>query len=141
MAQFVIYAIVFLVGAYLVRNGTINFSDLMVCQFSILFGAYGAGMANQYMGDIGKAKNAAKKIQEEIYETSKIEVDPDNPNVNPTSNAFKKPELSGKIKFVKVYFKYKGSKNWILKNLNFEINANEAYALVGGSGSGKSTVL
>lgn len=46
MAQFVIYGVVFLCGAYFVRDGRITFKDLIICQFTILFGAYGAGMAN-----------------------------------------------------------------------------------------------
>lgn len=32
----------------------------MVSQFAILFGAYGAGMANQFLGNVGLAKIAAK---------------------------------------------------------------------------------
>lgn len=46
MAQFIIYGIVFLVGAILVRDGKLTFDNLIVSQFAILFGAYGAGMAN-----------------------------------------------------------------------------------------------
>ena len=46
MSMFIIYAVVFFVGAIFVRDGKLNFTDLLVSLFSILFGAFGAGMAN-----------------------------------------------------------------------------------------------
>lgn len=48
----------------------------MIATFSILFGAYGAGMASQQAGDVGKAKASSKKILSELDEVSKIEYDP-----------------------------------------------------------------
>ena len=51
----------------------------MIATFSILFGAYGAGMANSQAGDIGKAKESSKKILQELEDKSKIEYDPMNP--------------------------------------------------------------
>lgn len=77
----------------------------------------------------------------EIAEESKIEKDPLNPDTNGRSIATQKPELTGLITFKNVYFRYKGSKNYTLKNVNCTINAKEAFALVGGSGSGKSTMV
>ena len=47
MAMFVVYGVVFLIGAKFVKDGRISFTDLMIATFTILFGAYGAGMANQ----------------------------------------------------------------------------------------------
>ena len=46
MGQFVVYAIVFWVGAIFVWDDGLSFEDLLISQFAILFGAYGAGMAN-----------------------------------------------------------------------------------------------
>lgn len=44
------------------------------------------------------------------------------------------------IKIENVSFKYKGSKNNILENLNFSVNDGEVIAIVGKNGSGKSTI-
>ena len=45
MSQFIVYALVFLFGAMLVRDERLTFTNLMITQFGIMFGAFGAGMA------------------------------------------------------------------------------------------------
>lgn len=40
-----------------------------------------------------------------------------------------------------VWFKYEGSKKWILKNINFSVKADEDIAVVGKNGAGKSTLI
>lgn len=49
--------------------------------------------------------------------------------------------IKGKVEFRNVYYKYPTSKQWVLKNLNFVIQPNEIASFVGGSGSGKSTII
>lgn len=44
------------------------------------------------------------------------------------------------LKGENISFKYKTSKNWILKDLNISIKSNEIKGLIGDSGSGKSTL-
>jgi ABC-type bacteriocin/lantibiotic exporter with double-glycine peptidase domain len=44
------------------------------------------------------------------------------------------------IKFKNVYFKYPGSKKYILKGINFNIKNRDRIAVVGDIGSGKSTI-
>lgn len=48
-------------------------------------------------------------------------------------------EIKGKIEFRNVWFAYEGE-NWILKNVSFIINPGESIALVGKTGSGKTTI-
>ncbi len=50
-------------------------------------------------------------------------------------------ELSGHIRFDSVSFRYGDNLEWILKDISFEINPGEIVALVGASGSGKTTVM
>ncbi|MDD3453224.1 MAG: ABC transporter ATP-binding protein [Bacilli bacterium] len=53
-----------------------------------------------------------------------------------------KNEIKGNIKFCNVDFEYeKGSGDYVLKNLNFEINAKEKVAITGPTGAGKSTLI
>lgn len=52
----------------------------------------------------------------------------------------KKEQLQGKIKFEDVSFAYTG-KDYVLKNLNFEIDPGQTLAIVGSTGSGKTTII
>ena len=46
-----------------------------------------------------------------------------------------------KIEFKNVSFKYSGSDNLVLKNINFMINSGENFAIVGANGAGKTTIV
>ena len=48
-------------------------------------------------------------------------------------------EVKGKIEFKNVWFSY-DNENWILKDVSFVINPGESIALVGKTGSGKTTI-
>lgn len=47
--------------------------------------------------------------------------------------------IKGKIEFKNVWFAYEGE-NWILKNISFTIEPGQSVALVGKTGSGKTTI-
>jgi ATP-binding cassette subfamily B protein/subfamily B ATP-binding cassette protein MsbA len=48
-------------------------------------------------------------------------------------------EIKGEIEFRNVWFSY-DDKEWVLKNISFKLNPGETVALVGLTGSGKSTI-
>jgi ATP-binding cassette subfamily B protein len=64
------------------------------------------------------------------------------PEIKSTENPlpFPKPIQSG-FEFVNVGFKYRGSDNWSIKNLNFNLRKGEKLALVGENGAGKTTLV
>jgi ATP-binding cassette subfamily B protein len=49
-------------------------------------------------------------------------------------------KLKGDIAFREVFFAY-NARDYVLKNINFDIKAGETLAIVGGTGSGKSTII
>ena len=77
---------------------------------------------------IKKGNAAAERIQE-IFETESTQDSP---------NAIIKNRLKKSISFQSVYFKYK--KEWVINDLSFDIHKGQTVALVGTSGSGKTTV-
>lgn len=48
--------------------------------------------------------------------------------------------IDGKVEFNKVWFAYT-DENYVLKNISFDINPGETFALVGHTGSGKTSVI
>jgi ATP-binding cassette subfamily B multidrug efflux pump len=56
------------------------------------------------------------------------------------NNGTLKGNLNGHIGFTNVWFAYNDD-NWVLKNLNFEVQPGETLALVGATGAGKSSTI
>lgn len=63
----------------------------------------------------------------------------DNPDTMPDSGSLKQP-LTGNIEFNNVTFSYVEGKK-VLKNVSFEIGGGKTLAIVGSTGSGKSTII
>lgn len=49
--------------------------------------------------------------------------------------------LEGKIAFDKVWFSYSNDEKWVLKDISFDVKPGEAVALVGHTGSGKTSII
>jgi ABC-type multidrug transport system fused ATPase/permease subunit len=50
-------------------------------------------------------------------------------------------KLEGKIEFRDIHFKYEKAEDNLIENLNFKINPGDKIAIIGNSGSGKSTIV
>ena len=82
------------------------------------------------MPSITKAREAAKLIFGIIEEPSKI--DPKQRGLQGITH--------GRVEFRNLWFRYPSRKKAILRNFNLTIEPNQSVALVGHSGSGKSTI-
>lgn len=79
---------------------------------------------------VQEAESSQKRINEFLNEKPEII------NTNPNHS-----EIKGKIEFDKVSFTYDDTKIQALKEVSFTLNENETLAILGKTGSGKSTVL
>ncbi|MCK9444409.1 MAG: ABC transporter ATP-binding protein/permease [Tissierellaceae bacterium] len=50
-------------------------------------------------------------------------------------------EGKGRLEFKDVYFKYHESSNWVLEDISFSVNPGETLAIIGSTGSGKSSLI
>lgn len=66
----------------------------------------------------------------------------DNPDTTPASpaNAYCPEHMKGEIRFEEVSFAYI-DEQYVLKNINFHVKAGETVALVGHTGSGKTSII
>lgn len=56
-------------------------------------------------------------------------------------DTFEPSEEKGTVKFDNVSFKYPNTARYVLKNISFEIYDNENFVIMGGTGSGKSSLI
>ncbi len=82
------------------------------------------------IGDFGKTTVALDRIDEIIHQPSEHEQDTKN-----------QPEIKGHIRFNNVSFKFDDDDKNLLKNVSFDVKAGETVAIIGKTGSGKSTLI
>jgi ATP-binding cassette subfamily B protein len=83
---------------------------------------------------------AAERINELLKETGAIQ---DNENAETEINNSRDVKSEYLIEFNDVWFRYSDSEDspWILKGVNFKIRPSEFVAIVGATGSGKSSII
>jgi ATP-binding cassette, subfamily B, multidrug efflux pump len=64
----------------------------------------------------------------------------DNPDVADNNGTYAPPQVKGKINFENVSFAYV-DENYVLRNVSFEAKPGETIAIVGHTGSGKTTII
>ena len=64
----------------------------------------------------------------------------DDKSIIDNTGKIKPKKLKGRVAFDSVSFAYDGENN-VLKDINFELNSGETLALVGSTGSGKTTII
>ncbi|MDA9303581.1 ABC transporter ATP-binding protein/permease [Flavobacteriaceae bacterium] len=79
---------------------------------------------------VQEAEASQKRINEFLKETPSI--------INPTE---KKTPIEGSIVFKDVYFTYEDTNIEALKGVSFEVEKGKTLAIIGNTGSGKSTIL
>lgn len=79
-------------------------------------------------------------VQEAIVSINKIfDILDEKDFLEDLNSGIELDKIKGKIEFKNVWFAY-DNENWILKNVSFTVNPGESVALVGKTGSGKTTI-
>ena len=150
LIQFLVYAFAFWIGGKLIAKGKITFDDFMQALWAMAFAASGLGQAALFGGDAAKAASAVNTIFKTLDEVPAIDTKPwenngvaDMKTNEPVTRQFPNSSLKeGKGELVHVNFAYPTRKNArIFDHIDLQIPAGKVVALVGSSGSGKSTVV
>ena len=123
------YGATMIAAILLNRAGAISTGDIMAGIMYISMLVYPIRGLGRIIGDLGKAIVASQRVDE-------ILSIPDEYAINGTLQ----PEISGNIEFNNVSFKFSDTDKHLLKNVSFTINKGETVAIVGKTGSGKSTI-
>ena len=117
-------------GAFLVQSGSLEVGEL----FSFVLYTAFVGFSIAGLGDI------YSQIQKSIGASERVLEILNQPDEAETRN--QKLHIAGDIEFNNVTYAYESRPDFVvLKNLNFKIRASEKIALIGQSGSGKSTII
>ncbi|WIV10488.1 ABC transporter ATP-binding protein [Proteiniborus sp. MB09-C3] len=65
----------------------------------------------------------------------------EKPEIVDSENALSLTEINGDLEYNNVSFKYPGSNNYALKNINIKIKQGDTLAIIGRTGSGKTTLV
>jgi ATP-binding cassette subfamily B protein len=120
-------------GAKRINIGAMKVGSLMAyTQYAAMI-LFSFVMLSMLFVMIPRALASAKRINE-ILETEPSIIDTDKPEILNCNNR-------GELEFKNVTFAYAGAEEAVLKNINFKASKGEVTAIVGGTGSGKSTLI
>lgn len=111
-------------------NGWITVGTLIVFTSTLGMLLFPIRQLGRTLSDAGKAMVSMKRVQAILHE----EAEPDEPNAL-------KPDLHGDIVFDHVSFAYPDDNVLVLRDVSFTIPAGKTAAVLGGTGSGKSTMM
>lgn len=124
------YALTVSVGIYLAKDGSVDAADISACLMLMGMLIWPVRGLGRIISDFGKALVAAERINAIL--DIKSEYDDDGVET---------PNIKGNIKFNNVSFKFEDTDKHLLTKVNFEIKPGETVAIVGKTGSGKSTII
>lgn len=126
------YMLVIFFGARYVIDGTISLGDFVALYTYVGIIMWPARSLGIIIGQIQQGSAGLFRIDEMLK---------NKPTIKDVENPIRLPEDKTSIEFKNVSFKYPGEENYALKNISFKLEDGKSLALVGKTGSSKSTIL
>ncbi len=128
---------IYWIGAGLINSANMT-SKITIFSDMVVFSSYATQVIMSFMFLVmifviyPRASVSMNRISEILETKEKIK----NGNIKSSSN-----KLKGVIELKNVSFKYPDADECILENINLKVNSGETVAFIGGTGSGKSTLI
>jgi len=148
---YICYSVAFVKGGQFVFGGALIPADVFKVLLGIMFGSLSLGACGGAAAALSAATSSASVLFHIIdrqstpdneQEISSISVDGDDNANTTTATTSSQTSLKGHIEFKNVHFTYPSRPDTeILKGISFQCHPGQTIALVGASGSGKSTIV
>lgn len=125
-------------GAMKVLNNTLEIGSITAIVEYSLTTIAALIMSSMVLVQMPKAVVSIERIEEVLNVTSEIKDKEELKDNSYYEDILKQNPIS--LTFDNVCFRYKGAEKQILKNISFSVKAGERFAIVGATGSGKSTI-
>jgi|JFJP01.1.fsa_nt_gi ATP-binding cassette subfamily B protein len=125
-------AAILYVGGKQIILGTLTIGAWQEFSLYLMYLFFPIMMFGMIVTQMGQAAASADRIFEILDAKSDIVDKP---------NAFRLPAVKGDVKFENVTFRYVGGGDPVLKNVTFEAKPGETIALLGATGSGKTSII
>ncbi len=134
----VVITLIIFFGAMKVLNNTLEIGSITAIVEYSLTTIAALIMSSMVLVQMPKAVVSIERIEELLNVTSEIKDKEELKDNSYYENILKQNPIF--LTFDNVCFRYKGAEKQILKNISFSIKAGERFAIVGATGSGKSTI-
>ncbi len=119
-------------GGQMVINGSLTLGELVAFNSYLLLLSAPAQQLTWLVNGAGEAAAGAQRAFSVLDTPLEIESTPDKIDL---------PTLSGQVEFREVSFQYLGEKANALKNISLTVRPNQVVALIGTTGSGKTSLV
>ncbi len=126
------YMLVIFFGAKYVIDGTLSLGDFVALYTYVGIIMWPARSLGIIIGQIQQGSAGLFRIEEMLK---------NKPTIKDVENPIRLPVDKTSIEFKNVSFKYPGEEDYALKNISFKLENGKSLALVGKTGSSKSTIL
>lgn len=123
---------IFWVSSNMIDAGTLQIGELVAFIEYLFHAMFSLMLFSMVFVMYPKAQVSANRIEELLNEESLIK----NPE-----NGVKQTEVKGEVEFDNVTFVYPNGEEPVLKNISFKCKKGEMIAVIGSTGSGKSTLI
>ncbi len=119
-------------GGTQIINGTLTYGEWQKFSLYLMFVFFPLGQLGFIITQMAQASASAGRVFEILDAQSEVQDSP---------NATELPAIQGRVEFENVTFRYFGSEEPALKSISFRAEPGQSVALLGATGSGKSSII